>query len=61
MQNNTETEEKISLGNTEAQFAHHVGWKVIQARGKLPDYPSKFQTIGRGSLLPFLFLNECQL
>ena len=55
MRNNTETGEKISLGNTEAQFAHHVGWKVIQARGKLPGSPSGFQTIGRGSL-PFLCL-----
>jgi hypothetical protein len=55
MRKNTETEEKISLGNTEAQFAHHVGWKDIQARGELPGYPSEFQAIGRGSL-PFLCL-----
>jgi hypothetical protein len=55
MRDHIATEDKIALGKTETQFAHHVGWKVIQARGKLPDSPSKFQTIGRGSL-PFLCL-----
>jgi hypothetical protein len=55
MRDHIVTEDKIALGNVEAQFAHHVGWKVIQARGKMPGSPSKFHTIGRGSL-PFLCL-----
>jgi hypothetical protein len=51
MRDHTNTEGKISLGNTEDQFAHHVGWKDTKARGKLPGDPSKFPSIGRGSLL----------
>ncbi len=51
----TDNDEKMSLGITETNFAHHVRWKDIQTKGELPDHPYERQTIVRGSL-PFLCL-----
>lgn len=50
-----ELDEKMSLGITETNFAHHVRRKDIQTKGELPDHPYERQTIVRGSL-PFLCL-----